>query len=182
MRKLIAVAAAVTLMSACASKKAETKLPSEMGGKPDAVAVIEKKSGTQVEGRAEFTKNADGTVTLVMKVKNLMQGKHAAHLHDKGDCSAEDGSSAGGHWNPHTEAHGKWGVSPHHLGDIGNIDIAPDGTGTVTLTTDKWSIGTGQPNDIVGHAVIVHADADDFVTQPTGNAGGRVGCGVVTAQ
>jgi Cu-Zn family superoxide dismutase len=81
-----------------------------------------------------------------------------------------------------THEHGKWDNGAHHLGDIGNIEVQPDGSGTVTLTTDKWTIGTGQPNDIVGKAIIVHEKQDDFQTQPTGNAGGRVGCGVVTAK
>jgi Cu-Zn family superoxide dismutase len=117
-----------------------------------------------------------------LKVQNLPPGQHAAHLHEKGDCSAADGSSAGGHWNPMTHEHGKWDNGAHHLGDIGNIEVQPDGSGTVTLTTDKWTIGTGQPNDIVGKAIIVHEKQDDFQTQPTGNAGGRVGCGVVTAK
>lgn len=172
----------VIAVSGCANKRSMLTLPSESGQQPAAVAVLEKKSASSVEGRAEWIKNSDGSVTLFLKVKNLNQGKHAAHLHEKGDCTADDASSAGGHWNPHTQAHGKWEQGPHHLGDIGNLDAAADGTAELTLKTDKWTIGSGQPNDIVGHAVIVHADADDFVTQPTGNAGGRVACGVVTAQ
>jgi Cu-Zn family superoxide dismutase len=75
--------------------------------------------------------------------------------------------------------HGKWGADHFHLGDLGNIDVNEDGFGSLTLTTDLWSLGTGGDDDIVGLGIIVHASEDDFTTQPTGAAGGRIGCGVV---
>jgi Cu-Zn family superoxide dismutase len=87
--------------------------------------------------------------------------------------------SAGPHWNPTNQAHGQWGHGAYHLGDIGNIEVGPDGKGGITFRTDLWSIGGKPEKDIVGRAVVVHANPDDFVTQPTGNAGGRIGCGVV---
>ena len=90
-----------------------------------------------------------------------------------------DGTSAGGHWNPTNVAHGAWGEGEFHLGDIGNMTVAENGTGRIALTTDLWEMGTGSDVDIVGRSVIVHADPDDFTSQPTGNAGGRIGCGVI---
>src|SRR4029450_10436763 len=121
----------------------------------------------------------NGKVMMTVKIKGAEPGTHAVHLHETGDCSAADAASAGGHWNPTHEDHGKWGASPFHHGDIGNLEIHSGGSGVLTLTTDLWSIGGSPETDIVGKSVIVHAKADDFTTQPTGNAGGRFGCGVI---
>lgn len=139
---------------------------------------LEAKSGSNVEGNAVFTEE-DGAVTMVVVVSGLAEGEHAIHLHEKADCSADDGTSAGGHWNPTNQPHGKWG-SPdgYHKGDIGNFMADANGNGTITITTDEWCIGCGDANkDIVGKAIIIHEGVDDFTTQPTGNAGGRVSCG-----
>lgn len=150
-------------------------------GPSSATAQLASKSGSNVTGNARFTRQDDGKIQLVVQIEGATPGTHAAHLHDVGDCSADDGSSAGGHWNPTTHQHGKWEQDEHfHLGDIGNIQVGEDGTGTITLTTDRWELGTGGMVDVVGHSIIVHTDADDFVTQPTGNAGGREACGVVS--
>lgn len=139
---------------------------------------LEAKSGSNVEGNAVFTEE-DGVVTMVVVVSGLAEGEHAIHLHEKADCSADDGTSAGGHWNPTNQPHGKWG-SPdgYHKGDIGNFTADANGNGTITISTDEWCIGCGDANnDIVGKAIIIHEGVDDFTTQPTGNAGGRVSCG-----
>lgn len=150
----------------------------EVSSAGEALAEIDGRSGTDTDGMAHFTQSG-GQVTMHLTVKNLKPGPHAAHLHETGDCSAPDASSAGPHWNPTSDPHGKWGHGEHHKGDIGNIEVAEDGTGSLTLTTAQWSLGTGAANDVVGKAVVVHADADDFTSQPAGAAGGRVGCGVV---
>lgn len=183
MKTRLLVVLCSVLAVGCASKKSAEQPHSGANATTtgnQASARIEAKSGSNVEGEAVFRPEG-GQIVLVLQVKNLPAGQHAAHLHEKGDCSAQDGSSAGGHWNPTTDEHGKWGEGAHHLGDLGNIDVAADGKGEITLTTDKWSIGTGNANDIVGKAIIVHEKQDDFTTQPTGNAGGRIGCGVVIA-
>ena len=163
----------------------------QQGGGPDAepplaeptptvkaVARLEAKSDSSLTGSATFVADG-GRVTLTLEVQSTPAGEHAFHLHEIGDCSAADGTSAGGHWNPTGEDHGKWDVQPFHLGDVGNLSVSDDGMGSITLTTDLWSIGTGEANDVVGRSVIVHAAADDFTTQPTGAAGGRIGCGVI---
>lgn len=143
-----------------------------------AIATIHSTSGSNVMGTATFTQSAD-TIMLRIEVKNVAPGLHAVHIHEKGDCSSPDGKSAGGHWNPTNVAHGKWGEGEFHLGDIGNITVHEDGTGVIELKTNLWELGTGSNLDVVGKSIIVHADADDFTSQPSGNAGARIGCGVI---
>ncbi|MBU8883746.1 superoxide dismutase family protein [Kaistella sp. DKR-2] len=134
------------------------------------------KSGTETQGEAKFTQ-AGKNVSLDLNVYKLTPGIHAVHIHEKGDCSAADGSSAGGHWNPSNNDHGKWGAEHFHMGDIGNLTADKDGTARLVFKTDKWCIGcTDESKNIVGKSLIIHAGKDDFHTQPTGNAGGRVGC------
>lgn len=146
-----------------------------------ALAVIEGSSGSEMVGKAVFIQK-DGVVTLQVTVEKAPSGKHAIHLHERGDCSAPDASSAGPHWNPTGHDHGQWGNSPFHLGDIGNVDVGEDGKGVLTITTDLWSIGDKPANDVDGKSIVVHAGVDDFKTQPTGNSGVRIGCGIVRMQ
>lgn len=143
--------------------------------------VMEAKGGSASKGEAVFIQER-GIVRMEAKFSGLKEGKHAIHLHETADCSSEDGMSSGGHWNPTKEKHGKWGDSEgYHKGDIGNFDVDSDGNGTVIFETDQWCIGCGDNNkDILGTALIVHEGTDDYVSQPTGNAGGRVSCGEVT--
>ncbi|MEN2413580.1 superoxide dismutase family protein [Flavobacterium mesophilum] len=137
---------------------------------------LEPKSNSTVSGTATFTEK-NGKVTFTAKVAGLQPGVHAIHIHEKSDCSAADGSSAGGHWNPTFKKHGKWGVGEYHKGDIGNFTADAKGNGTITLTTDEWCVGCGDATkDVLGKGLIVHQGTDDFTTQPTGNAGGRVAC------
>lgn len=141
-------------------------------------AMIDASNDSGVTGIAVFTQSGD-QITLTIEIQGASPGLHAVHIHAYGDCSAPDGTSAGGHWNPTDVAHGKWGVGEFHLGDIGNITVGEDGTGSITLTTDLWEIGTGSDVDVVGKGIIVHAGADDFTSQPSGAAGARIGCGVI---
>ncbi len=179
-RYLIGLGVGLTLaagVTCAAGEKGRPKEPVKPQEKT-AVAVLESKSDSHVTGKATFHATG-GKVTLSIEIDGAEPGSHAVHLHEKGDCSAPDGASAGGHWNPTHENHGKWGTPPFHRADIGNIEVGADGKGTVTMTTDLWTIGGAAETDVVGKAIIVHAKADDFTTQPTGNAGGRVACGVV---
>ena len=141
---------------------------------------LEPKSNSNVSGNVVFTED-NGTVAMTAILSGLTPGSHAIHLHEKADCSSDDGKSTGGHWNPTSEPHGKWDASEgYHKGDIGNFEADEKGNGTISFTTDQWCIGCGDPNkDIMGKAVIVHEGTDDFTTQPTGAAGGRVSCGAV---
>ena len=162
------LAAMVVLLSSSAVLAADAK----------AEAMLFSRSGSKVTGKATFTQHGK-KIEMRVLVSGLTPGSHAIHLHDKGDCSAPDAASAGGHWNPSSEDHGKWAHAPFHHGDIGNLVADAKGKAELTLESEIWTLGDGTPNDIVGHAVIVHAKEDDFTTQPTGNAGGRVACGVI---
>ncbi len=141
-------------------------------------ATIGETNESGVAGKAVFTQIGDN-IKLVVSLANASAGEHAVHIHATGDCSAPDGKSAGGHWNPTGVAHGKWGEGEFHLGDIGNLTVDDQGMGKIELTTNLWEMNTGSDIDIVGKAIIVHAGADDFVSQPSGNAGARIGCGVI---
>ncbi len=143
-----------------------------------ATATIDEKNDSGMTGEAVFTQNGDH-ITLVVSVANVSPGEHGVHIHAIGDCSAADGTSAGGHWNPTGVAHGKWGEGEFHLGDIGNLTADEQGMGKIELTTNLWEMNTGSDIDVIGKAIIVHARADDFVSQPSGNAGPRIGCGVI---
>ncbi len=139
---------------------------------------LDPKSESSVSGTAVFTEK-DGTVKLLATLKGLTPGEHAIHIHESSDCSSPDGKSAGGHWNPTNEPHGKWGAPEgYHKGDIGNFTADENGNATISFETDQWCIDCENPSkNILGKAIIVHANPDDFTTQPTGNAGGRVSCG-----
>jgi Cu-Zn family superoxide dismutase len=137
------------------------------------------KNSSTVTGNASFVEKS-GKVTFIAKLSGLNPGVHAIHLHEKSDCSAADGSSAGGHWNPTFKKHGKWGGGEYHKGDIGNFTADEKGNGTITLTTSEWCIGCGDKNkDILGKSIIIHQGGDDFITQPAGNAGARMACSAV---
>lgn len=137
---------------------------------------INSKSGTNTQGTVDFNQKGK-MVTMDMSVFKLTPGIHAVHIHEKGDCSATDGSSAGGHWNPAKDDHGKWGSEHFHMGDIGNLTADKEGTARLIFKTDKWCIGcTDESKNIVGKSIIIHDGKDDFKTKPTGDAGGRVGC------
>lgn len=140
---------------------------------------FEAKSNSKVSGTATFIEK-NGKVTFEAKLSGLKPGIHAIHIHEKSDCSAADGSSAGGHWNPTFKKHGKWGVGEYHKGDIGNFTADANGNGSIKLTTDEWCIGCGDPTkDILGKGLIVHEGADDYTSQPAGNAGARVACSAI---
>ena len=173
MRKLdIVLALGVsTLVLGCASSSGTSAGRS-------AHATLEARSGSSLAGTATFTETKGGGVHVVIDVTGAPPGIHAAHLHEKGDCSAPDAASAGGHFNPGTTLHGAPDAAQHHAGDFGNMNVGADGKGHVELDTTLLTVASG-PSSVLDRAVIVHAKEDDLKTQPTGNAGGRIGCGVV---
>ncbi|NNE77995.1 MAG: superoxide dismutase family protein [Pricia sp.] len=134
-------------------------------------------SDSNVKGEVTF-KEEDGEVKMMANFTGLAEGDHAIHLHENADCSAHDGTSAGGHWNPTNEPHGKWGdEGGYHKGDIGNFVADADGNASQEFSTDEWCIGCDDENkNILGKAVIVHQGKDDFTSQPSGDAGARVAC------
>jgi Cu-Zn family superoxide dismutase len=136
-------------------------------------------AGSGVTGAARLRKSGD-QVILVVTLKGAPPGEHAIHIHEFGDCSNE-GMAAGGHWNPTNQQHGRWGSASFHLGDIGNIKIRPDGTATLLFKTDLWKLGGGGPRDVVEKSIVIHSGADDFVSQPSGNSGTRIACGMISS-
>ncbi len=141
-----------------------------------AVAAVQPLGASGVSGTVTFTRAAGG-VRVQGRLSGLKPGAHGFHVHEFGDCSAADGSSAGGHFNPTGEAHAGPHDAQRHTGDLGNVTAASDGTAAIDYVDPRVSFEG--PNSVLGRGVIVHASADDFKTQPTGNAGGRLACGVV---
>lgn len=129
-------------------------------------------------GAVTFTQEAEG-VHVVAQVQGLPPGPHGFHLHAVGTCEGPDFKTAGDHFNPTNAPHGAPAAPAHHAGDFGNIEVGADGTGNADFTTTMLTLGGGAGNDAIGKAVIVHADKDDLTSQPSGNAGARVACGVV---
>lgn len=140
-----------------------------------ASAVVNPTEGNQAQGTVEFTQEAGG-VRVIANLTGLTEGDHGFHIHEKGDCSAADGTSAGGHFNPEGKAHGAPDAAERHVGDLGNITAAASGQATYNRLDTHLDLNGD--NSIIGLAVIVHALPDDF-SQPTGAAGARVGCGVI---
>jgi Cu-Zn family superoxide dismutase len=136
-------------------------------------------SGSLVSGKLVAAPIAGG-VRITGEIGGLARGStHAIHIHEKGDCSAADATSAGGHFNPAQQPHGRAGSGPHHGGDMDNIVADSSGVAHVDVRALGVSLGGGA-TDIGGRAVVVHAAPDDYATQPAGNAGARVACGVIT--
>jgi superoxide dismutase, Cu-Zn family len=159
--------------AATPSSETETAAPA-----PVVIEVpIEAKSGSKLTGTVKLSEQSDG-VQVVIQVANLTAGTRATHVHEKGDCSAPDAASAGGHFNPDNHPHALPANSPRHLGDLGNIPVAKDGTGSLEIVVPGANLKDGDPHSFLGRALIVHEKKDDG-GQPTGNAGGRIGCAVI---
>jgi superoxide dismutase, Cu-Zn family len=141
-----------------------------------AVAVLAPAKDGKAAGTLTFTK-ADGGVRISGRITGLNAGMHGFHVHEFGDCSAADFASAGGHFNPTSQPHAGPKDEHRHVGDLGNVEAAADGSVAVDYT-DPGLRFEGDKS-ILGRAVVVHANADDLKTQPSGNAGGRVACGVI---
>jgi Cu-Zn family superoxide dismutase len=169
--------AAALLLAACggSSSKPAAEPTSPLG--VEGVAVLESRSGSTTTGEARFVDRGD-SVEVTLTVAGATPGNHGVHVHMIGDCSAPDATSAGDHFNPDAHQHGAPGVAEHHAGDLGNIEVGDDGTGTLTVTQPNITLAEGG-RSIAGRALVVHEKADDFQTQPTGDSGGRIACGVI---
>ena len=141
-----------------------------------AIAVMSPTAGSKVSGTVTFTKAGTG-VKIVAELNGLTPGKHGFHIHEFGDCSDPKAESAGSHYNPTKDPHAGHDAEKRHVGDLGNIEADASGKARLELTDTEMEF-TGDKG-IVGHAVIVHEKADDLKTQPTGDAGGRLACGVI---
>lgn len=143
-----------------------------------ATATLRPTEGSEVRGTVTFT-TVEGGVRVTARVTGLTEGDHGFHIHEYGDCSAPDGTSAGGHFNPDGSPHGAPMNPPsaRHVGDLGNIHAGADGVATYDRVDTELAFDG--PHSILGRGVIVHEGADDLTSQPTGNAGARVACGVI---
>lgn len=172
--------ASLFLLFGCQQEKVELDIPAQDMG-PEvikAVAVLHPTEGNEAQGLVTFTKVGEG-LQIVVDGHGLTPGKHGFHIHQYGDCSANDATSAGGHFNPLNKAHGGPESEEHHVGDLGNIEANENGRASLLKIYIDPNLTLNGPNSIIGRAVIVHSGADDFTSQPTGNAGSRVACGVI---
>jgi Cu-Zn family superoxide dismutase len=169
MIRTILLLAAGALLSACSSMGMRS---------PAAVAVLVPTKGYQASGTVHFVQRGS-KVLVEARVTGLTPGLHGFHVHEKGNCTAPDASSAGGHFNPTGAAHGGATGSPRHAGDLGNLEADSNGVADYRAEVTGISLGTGD-DSIIGRAVIVHGKGDDLSTQPSGNSGARVACGLIS--
>jgi Cu-Zn family superoxide dismutase len=187
---LLATFSAVGL-AACATTPMSSSLPPAAARQPTAssvstahmaVANLAGASGSLVSGKLTLRPMGSG-VQVNGDIGGLVPGSnHGFHVHEKGDCSAADAASAGGHFNPAASAHGKAESRTHHAGDIDNLVADAAGVAHVDAHLMGVVLGGGASNDIAGRAFVVHAAPDDYQTQPSGNSGARIACGVITVQ
>ena len=174
------------MLAACASQPAVAPKPTQatpaaISTSKQAVANLAAASGSLVSGKLTLLPMGAG-VYIRGDIGGLTPGSsHGFHIHEKGDCSAVDAASAGGHFNPAMQPHGRAGHGAHHAGDSDNLIANANGVAHVAVQVDGVSLGGSAATDIVGRAIIVHANADDYSSQPAGNAGARVACGVIRA-
>jgi superoxide dismutase, Cu-Zn family len=136
---------------------------------------------TTVNGTVRFETESDGEVKMKLEITIPSKANQsvAVHIHEHGNCG-DTAHHAGGHWNPTNAQHGKWGSSAFHAGDIGNVTLDASGKGTLELETRLWSVGGDAQKNILDKTIIVHGGTDDYTSQPSGNSGTRIACGVIT--
>jgi len=171
-KSVLAATCGALLVAGCAATSQDS------AKEVSAVAMLQPRSGSSVSGSVKFTQIGD-LVRVTGEITGHTKGPKGFHIHEKGDCSSADGMSTGGHFNPARHKHGGPYTPEKHAGDLGNIVFNADGMAKINFTVGDISVSRDRPNGIIGRAVIVHAAADDLKTDPTGNAGGRVACGVI---
>ena len=179
MRILLLTATTALSLAACSSAPPKPQIPTLSTAK-QAVANLASASGSLVSGKVTAVPMTSGGVHLTGTIGGLPPNSmHGFHVHEKGDCSAVDASSAGPHFNPFTSVHGRANAGDHHSGDMDNVLSNAEGVVQLSVHLSGVTLGGGTVNDIAGRALVVHAAADDYTSQPAGNAGARVACGVI---
>lgn len=168
MKKLVLLSISLLLIASCAT----------MATGPRAVANLAPTTGNTAAGTVNLTQRGDGGVEVQVSLTGVPPGTHGFHIHEKGDCG-DNGNAAGGHYNPTGTPHGAPDAPQQHAGDFGNVTADANGVVNTVFTTRSITVAEG-PITAIGHAIILHANPDDLQTQPTGNAGARIACGVVT--
>lgn len=173
--------AAASGASQPASEAESAALSPSVAGEEEGLQIpIEPKSGGALVGTATFQERADG-VRVIVRVASAEPGFHGVHIHETGDCSARDASSAGGHYDPDGNPHGLPPLE-RHLGDLGNIGVmGPDGIGLLEIFVPEATLKPGAPNSLHDRAIVIHESLDRGV-QPSGGAGARVGCGEIDVE
>jgi Cu-Zn family superoxide dismutase len=157
---------------------ARAQTPEEKSSAPlKAVAVLHPTAGNKVSGTVTFTEVADG-VQVRAEITGLIPGNHGFHVHEFGDCSAADATSAGAHFNPTKQPHAGPDAPERHVGDMGNVEADASGKATLEYVDHQISL-TNDQRSVIGRSVVVHAKADDLKSQPAGDSGARVACGVI---
>ena len=168
MKKALIVLAAATL-AACAHAP-----------KPMAMAMLHPAGSQTARGMVHLQDMGTDGVEVKIDLLGVPAGVHGFHIHETGDCS-NNGQNAGGHFNPGSMIHGAPDAQSHHAGDFGNVTADDKGEVHMTFMTHSISLTNGQSNNVIGRAVVLHGNADDLTSQPAGNAGPRISCGVITA-
>jgi superoxide dismutase, Cu-Zn family len=172
MKTITAAASLAVALAGCATMTQPTA--------HNAATADVKNAGGQSIGTAVFTE-VSGGVRILLEAKGLPPGAKGVHIHEVGNCDPPQFTSAGAHFNPDKKQHGTMNPQGPHAGDLPNITIAADGTGRLETMTNRVSLGSGTTSvfDADGSAIVIHAGPDDFLTDPTGNSGGRIACGVI---
>ena len=179
MKKILYILILVASITTLKAQNMSSNMPMNMNtanNKTKAVCVLYPTQGNSVTGTITFVKTEQG-IKVIADLQGLSKGKHGIHIHECGDCSSADGLSAGGHFNPMAKSHGSPMDAMRHAGDMGNIEA--DDAGKAHLEYVDNTISLEGESSIIGRSVIVHKNEDDLKTQPTGNAGARVACGVI---
>jgi superoxide dismutase, Cu-Zn family len=171
MKRIIPIAAAAALLAACQSTPDQP---------PRATAALQPTKGSKAFGEATF-EQVGGKVRVIVFAQGLRpDAEHGFHIHEAGDCSSGDGMSTKGHFNPYGKPHGDAKSAERHAGDLPALKAGKDGRAKIDVEMDVITLTPG-PANIVGRGLIIHADPDDYKTQPTGNAGARIACAVIKA-
>lgn len=171
--KLFTLCTAIMISAIGCTQTVEKEVTTSEFDHSELVATVMPVSESGVTGSVTFSEAENG-VSIQGSFEGLEPGNHGFHIHQYGDCTAEDGTSAGGHFNPAANDHGAPSDMERHMGDLGNIEANEDGVASVNYVDETVSL-----SQILGRGIIIHAGEDDLSSQPTGAAGSRVACGVI---
>jgi Cu-Zn family superoxide dismutase len=191
---LIPLCAATVLLTACGRQDAPPAGTSDQATATPSTPPVTASDAAVVEASAQLAATQGHTASGVLAVSAMGDGVHLSgnllnlppngefgfHIHEKGDCSAPDASSAGPHFNPTSAEHGNPQGDAHHSGDMLNLKSDAQGVANVDVHVSGVTLSSGQPNDVFGRAVVLHEKADDYASQPAGNSGARIACGVIS--
>lgn len=185
MMKILMAGAALLTLANCSHKDTKEAPPADATAESTTVtptkaqAVFTAAKGQKLKGVVHFTEE-NGVMKIETRVDGVKAGPHGFHIHENGDCSAADFSTAGGHFNPSQTSHGAMDSTQRHIGDLGNLVADKNGKAYTTLSVHGMTMKQGS-DSIIGKAIVIHKDKDDLKSQPAGNSGARIGCGVIEA-